>query len=84
MAKKRSCRRSELERSQHDTAVKIRKMTDEQLCGFLDEIENRQPEGNCIGEFLERVENSGLIGGRTVKKLRDIAAEMGYIEEADR
>ncbi len=72
MAKKRSYRRSELERSQHDTAVKIRKMTDEQLCGFLDEIENRQPEGNCIGEFLERVENSGLIGARTVKKLRDI------------
>lgn len=80
MAKKRSCRRSELERSQHDMAVKIRKMTDEQICDFLDEIENRQPEGNCIGEFLERLENSGM-GARTMKQLRALAAEMGYITE---
>lgn len=80
MAKKRSCRRTELERTQHDTAVKIRKMTDEQICDFLNEIETRQPEGNLIGEFLDRLENSGM-GARTMKKLREFAAEMGYVEE---
>lgn len=79
--KKRNCRRSELEKAQHDTAVKIRKMTDEQICDFLNEIENRQPEGNRIGEFLDRLENSGM-GARTMKKLREFAADMGYIEEA--
>ena len=79
-SKKRCCRRSELEKAQHDTAVKIRKMTDEQICDFLNEIENRQPEGNSVGEFLDRIENSGM-GARTMKKLKEFAAERGYVEE---
>ena len=36
MAKKRSCRRTENENILHDRAVKLRKMTDEQLITFID------------------------------------------------
>lgn len=38
MAKKRACRQTPKEIQDHETAVKVRKMTDEQLCEFLREI----------------------------------------------
>lgn len=34
--KKRACRMTEEEKAMHNRAVKIRKMTDEQLCEFID------------------------------------------------
>jgi hypothetical protein len=36
--KKRSCRMTQQEREQHNTAVSIRKMTDEQLCAYIEDI----------------------------------------------
>ena len=84
MAKKRSCRRTELERSQHETAVKVRKMTDEQICDFIDGLESVQPDGNLVGEFLDRLTEKTGFGGvssRTITKLKNIAAEFGYISE---
>lgn len=38
MAKKRSCRRSAEEDRQHDFAVSIRKMTDQQICTHLEKV----------------------------------------------
>lgn len=38
---RKNYRKSLLERQQHDTAVKVRKMTDEQLCVFIEEIGNQ-------------------------------------------
>ena len=38
MPRKRNCRRTPKEIQDHETAVKVRKMTDEQLCEFLREI----------------------------------------------
>lgn len=38
MGKKRACRRSEEENAMHEKAVKLRKMTDEQLCEYLDSV----------------------------------------------
>lgn len=34
--KKKNCRRTDEERTMHDRAIKIRKMTDEQICAFID------------------------------------------------
>lgn len=34
--KKRSCRRTGFEQEQHDRAIRVRKMTDAQLCEYLD------------------------------------------------
>lgn len=76
--KKRSCRRTKLEKQQHETAVKIRKMTDEQICEVL--FENTK-NGNRVGEFLDFVEvgiGNG-IGVRTTEKLRRIAEENNFI-----
>lgn len=80
MAKKRSCRRTKLEKQQHETAVKIRKMTDEQICEVL--FENTKNNDSRVGEFLDFVEvgiGNG-IGSRTIEKLRRIAEENGFAE----
>lgn len=46
MAKKRSCRRTEDENKIHDKAVKMRKMTDEQLVHYVeDRVEKARSEG---------------------------------------
>ncbi len=37
MAKKRSCRRTKTENKVHDEAVKMRKMTDEQLVSYIND-----------------------------------------------
>ena len=38
MAKRRSCRRTNEQDAFHDRAVRIRKMTDEQLCNHIEEL----------------------------------------------
>lgn len=80
MAKRRSCRRSPEEQAQHDTAVKVRKMTDEQLIRF---IEKTAP-AFTLTKFLERLEElSGTgngIGKATVMKLEQLARKEGYLE----
>lgn len=46
MAKKRSCRRTENENRIHEKAVKMRKMTDEQLVHYVeDRVEKARSEG---------------------------------------
>lgn len=45
--KKRNCRKTDIEREQHDRAIRVRKMTDAQLCEYLDGLgatgRNRNP-----------------------------------------
>ena len=86
MAKKRNCRRSNLERTQHDTAVKIRKMTDEQICDFINEISVSKSNAD-ITRFLDKLEELKGIGNgistKTIAKLRQIAVENGFIMEAE-
>ncbi len=81
MAKK-NYRKSPLERRQHDTAVKVRKMTDEQLCAFIDEISN---QNNSLERFFERLNElkgtgNGISTG-TIYKLRRIAVAEGLLME---
>ena len=86
MARKRKCKRSNLERTQHDTAVKIRKMTDEQICDFTDEISNSKSNDD-IARFLDKLEElKGFRNGistKTIARLRKIAVENGFIMEAE-
>ena len=86
MARKRKCKRSNLERTQHDTAVKIRKMTDEQICDFIDEISNSKSNDD-IARFLDKLEELKGFGNgistKTIARLRKIAVENGFIMEAE-
>ena len=86
MARKRNCKRNNLERTQHDTAVKIRKMTDEQICNFINEI-SESKSNDDITRFLDKLEELKGIGNgistKTIAKLRKIAVENGFIMEAE-
>ena len=81
MAKKRNCRRTPKEIQDHETAVKVRKMTDEQLCEFLREISRPKL---TVEDFFARLDNqagsgSGISTG-TIYKLRRIAIKEGFLE----
>ena len=83
MAKK-NYRKTPLEKQQHEKAVKIRKMTDEQLCDFIDEI-STQPD--TLYEFFEKLNElkgtgNGISTG-TIYKLRKIAVEQGFLDSVE-
>lgn len=71
----KNCRKTELERMQHERAVKVRKMTDEQLCNYLDSLKQDKPskeqEKLIIKGFIDYVNNQYCngIGRATVHRL---------------
>jgi len=92
--KKRSCRRTKEEREIHEQAIRIRKMTDEQLMehiamekkanydlGYRDGLlKGREgAEGGSVTDFLDNIENMRGIGIVTINKLREAAESYGYI-----
>ena len=81
MPKNRNCRRTPDELRQHEIAVKVRKMTDQQLCEFIDGLSASRPS---VEDFLRRLDElSGTgngIGRVTVNKLRRIAIKEGFLE----
>ncbi len=92
--KKRNCRKTEAEKTMHEKAVKIRKMTDEQLCNFIDNLfdaaeeskkkESKAPsKSNKVAEFIRHLDSmSGTgngIGKSTVYKLQKFAEKEGYL-----
>lgn len=81
MPKKHKCRRTPDELRQHETAVKVRKMTDQQLCEFIAGLSANLPS---VEDFLRRLDElSGTgngIGRVTVNKLRRIAIKEGFLE----
>lgn len=89
--KKKSCRRTENEVRIHEKAVKMRKMTDEQLVHYVeDRVEKARSEGrnevkkeNRLKDFLEKISVSGTIpgvGASTVDKLKKFAEVGGYLD----
>ena len=83
MAKKRSCRRTMDENKIHDKAVKLRKMTDEQLVHYVeDRVEKARSEGFNQGKnqapkyksiSIEKIINEiGNVRGIGATKLSDI------------
>ena len=81
MPKKRNCRRTPDELRQHEIAVKIRKMTDQQLCEFIDRLSISRPS---VEDFFHCLDKqawswSGISTG-TIHKLRKIAVKEGFLE----
>jgi len=92
---KRSCRRSADENKIHDKAVKIRKMTDEQLVRYVeDRVEKARSEGFNKGkakesgqkgkgakEFIAHLQLAKIpgIGAATINKILKVAEDNGYI-----
>ena len=83
MSKKRNCRRTTDENIIHDKAVKLRKMTDEQLVHYVeDRAEKARSEGFNQGKSqaskyksvsIEKIINEiGNVRGIGVTKLNDI------------
>jgi hypothetical protein len=83
MAKKRSCRRTMDENIIHEKAVKMRKMTDEQLVHYVeDRVEKARSEGFNKGKeqapkhrtfnLSEIIDDIGSVKGIGVAKLQDI------------
>ena len=75
MAKKRSCRRTENENILHDRAVKLRKMTDEQLITFIDnQVESARNDKKNKTRFNINsvIEKIGKIKGIGATKLEQI------------
>ncbi|MCD7955843.1 MAG: hypothetical protein LUG93_08885 [Lachnospiraceae bacterium] len=84
MAKKRSCRRTKQENDIHGQAVRIRKMTDEQLVAYIEgEREKAYMEGMHsvpqISEFLEQAASLPGIGAEVIGRLMAFAGEGGSI-----
>ena len=95
MAKRRSCRRTAEENQWHEKAVKIRKMTDEQIIRFVEgEAQQKYDEGyregllagrqgkkkeRTVGEFLDKALGMKGIGEVTINKMKRMAEENGYI-----
>ncbi len=86
--KKPSCRRTGKEREQHIRATRIRKMTDAQLCEYMDSLAaGNRPAGptreEIVSEFLDALGVRGADGLRvsdaTIRKIREIAVSRGFI-----
>lgn len=89
MAKRRSCRRTVDEERIHEKAVKMRKMTDEQLVHYVeDRVEkarsegrNEEKKGGSLKSFLNALTVPGVISGvgpATVDKIKRYAEEGGF------
>lgn len=78
--KKRSWRMTDTEKEMHDRAVKIRKMTDEQLCKYIDEQGKNNAQDKNVSEFLACVAGMRGIGKTTENKLYSLAREKGFID----
>ena len=93
---KRSCRRTEDAKKIHEKAVKMRKMTDEQLVHYVeDRIAKAESEGynqtkkEAIGDlknstvkfFLDGFRQVPGVGKITYKRMVEYAKENGYISE---
>lgn len=93
--KRRSCRRTEDQNKIHDKAVKMRKMTDEQLVHYVeDRVEKARSEGynegkesisNQVGgkvaEFIDQLVSEKIpgVGVVTINKITKLAKEKGYV-----
>lgn len=91
---KRKCRMNKSEIEYHDRAVKLRKMTDSQLCEFIETekakafqegetkaraVIEKEQAGKGVSHYLQEVLSSLSIGKVTQGKLLKIAEEGGYI-----
>ena len=73
---KRSCRRTEEENRIHDKAVKLRKMTDEQLIEYIDNISEKaaqeKKKSTNIESIIEEIGNIKGIGSVKLEEIKKI------------
>lgn len=92
MAKKRSCRRTADEDKIHEKAVKMRKMTDEQLVSYVENrVEKARSEGfnqgkksatgMTVNDFLKEISKIKGIGDVTLCKIMDHFRKAGQSNE---
>ena len=75
---------TEKEKAVHDFAVRVRKMTDQQLYDFVNQdTDTDSKTENGISEFFKYLENSNIhgVGTKTVEKIKAFAVNEGYISE---
>lgn len=79
---KRSCRRTNKENRNHDFAVKVRKMTDEQLVNYINELKKESydrglTESTTTDKFIDSLEKANIkgIGKTTINKIRKFYKE---------
>ena len=85
---KRNCRRTDDERDQHDRATRIRKMTDAQICSYIDGLEQKaasvaaapKKTEDAIRHFVDSLAVRTDSGNR-IRKIRQMAYEMGFLTE---
>lgn len=77
---KRSRRRTEEENRNHEIAVKLRKMTDEQLVSYMNNIKKSVNISDYIKPFIDSIEAEHILGvGQvTIYKIREYAKK--YME----
>ena len=81
MPKKHKCRRTPDELRQHEIAVKVRKMTDQQLCEYIDVLSTARSSVEDFFRCLDKQAGSGSgISTGTIHKLRKIAVKEGLLE----
>ncbi len=71
---KRNCRRNLEESKNHEYAVKIRKMTDAQLCEYLENLkQNKVDEEEIIQNYIDNLyfSQGNGIGKATIQKLKN-------------
>ena len=94
MAKKRSCRRTVNEDKVHEKAVKIRKMTDEQLVQYVnDRVEKARSEGfnqgkksatgMTVNDLMKDFSKSKGVGAATISNIMEHFREKGIKDEKD-
>lgn len=90
--KKRNCQKTGAEREQHERATRVRKMTDAQLCEYLDGLSAGQRPAcpdrvKVVAELLEalsvRTDDGLRISDATIRKIRDIAQQRGFLPSAE-
>lgn len=90
MSKKRKCRYTPEELAIHEEAVKLRKMTDEQLVMAFRGVQRRSPavsetptqkDTNGVKKLIEGLSRGECVGvkGATAYKITEYASEMGLI-----
>lgn len=84
--KKRNCRRSPEEIELHRQAVEIRKMTDAQLCHYIEGLKEVEAQVHissvreqAVKDFLSGIHSGNGIGQATRGKLWDFARENGFL-----
>lgn len=83
--KKRNCRKTSEEIEQHEMAVKIRRMTDAQICNFMNELRSNEHvdmpkiSAFAVNEFLMNLSDCKGVGQATIAKLWDYARKRGFL-----